>query len=58
MIKYHRTIGSTVETLLTEGFTIEALREPQPSLDQVKRKPHLAVHRRRPPLLLISARLT
>ncbi|GAA1537432.1 class I SAM-dependent methyltransferase [Kribbella lupini] len=56
VVKYHRTIGSIVEALLAAGFSIEALREPQPSLDQVERKPHLAVHRRRPPLLLISAR--
>jgi SAM-dependent methyltransferase len=30
---------------------------PESSLGQVERNPHLAVHRRRPPLLLISARL-
>ncbi|ONI67512.1 hypothetical protein BWI15_30800 [Kribbella sp. ALI-6-A] len=57
VVKYHRTIGSTVEALLTSGFVLEALREPQPSLGQVERNPHLAIHRRRPPVLLISARL-
>ncbi|WP_432943998.1 class I SAM-dependent methyltransferase [Kribbella sp. CA-253562] len=56
VIKYHRTIGSTVEALVAAGFVLEALREPQPSPGQVERSPHLAVHRRRPPLLLISVR--
>ncbi|MEV6288349.1 methyltransferase domain-containing protein [Kribbella sp. NPDC051770] len=57
VVKYHRTTGSTVETLLGQGFTIEALREPQPTRAQVASKPHLAIHRRRPPILLIAARL-
>lgn len=56
VVKFHRTVGSTVEALLAAGFAVEALREPQPSLGQVEAKPHLAVHRRRPPLLVISAR--
>ena len=32
-----------------------AVEEPQPTPAQVKTHPHLAIHRRRPPLLLISA---
>ncbi len=58
VVKYHRTMASTVEALLAHGFTIEALREPQPSLGEVERRPHLAGHRRRPPVLLIAARLS
>ncbi|ADB29439.1 Methyltransferase type 11 [Kribbella flavida DSM 17836] len=56
VVKYHRTIGSTLEALLSAGFTVQAVREPQPTAEQVRRSPHLVLHRRRPPLLVVSAR--
>ncbi|MFI5691876.1 class I SAM-dependent methyltransferase [Kribbella sp. NPDC051586] len=56
VVKYHRTIGSIVATLRRHGFRLESLDEPLPTSDQVATCPHLAIHRRRPPILLISAR--
>ncbi|WBQ08656.1 class I SAM-dependent methyltransferase [Kribbella sp. CA-293567] len=55
--KYHRTVSSMVGTLRRHRFQLAAVEEPQPSEEQVRRKPHLSIHRRRPPLLLISAGL-
>jgi len=57
VVKYHRTIGSTLATLQRQGFALEAVEEPQPTEVQIRHYPHLAVHRRRPPLLLVSARV-
>ncbi|TCC23332.1 class I SAM-dependent methyltransferase [Kribbella sindirgiensis] len=57
VIKYHRTIGSIVATLLRHGFQVERLDEPMPNPEQVVAQPSLAVHRRRPPILLIAARV-
>ncbi|RZU13541.1 methyltransferase family protein [Kribbella rubisoli] len=56
VVKYHRTIGSIVLSLRRHGFRLESLDEPLPTLDQVAAHPHLAIHRRRPPILLVSAR--
>jgi SAM-dependent methyltransferase len=56
VIKYHRTIGSVVASLLRHGLQVERLDEPVPTPAQVAANPALAIHRRRPPILLISAR--
>ncbi|MER7246275.1 class I SAM-dependent methyltransferase [Kribbella sp. NPDC000426] len=56
VVKYHRTIGSIVANLHRHGFRLESLDEPLPTPDQVAAHPHLAIHRRRPPILLVSAR--
>lgn len=56
VVKYHRTIGSIVSSLRRHGFRLEYLDEPLPTPDQVAAHPHLTVHRRRPPVLLVSAR--
>ncbi|MFD3404943.1 class I SAM-dependent methyltransferase [Kribbella sp. NPDC058693] len=55
VVKYHRTIGSTVATLRRHGFRLELVDEPLPTREQVAAHPHLAIHRRRPPILLVSA---
>ncbi len=57
VVKYHRTVSSILGTLRRYGFQLDAVEEPQPSEEQVRRSPHLAVHRSRPPLLLVSAEL-
>jgi SAM-dependent methyltransferase len=55
VVKYHRTISSLLMTLRWHGFDLLAVEEPQPTTAQVAAHPHLAIHRRRPPLLVISA---
>ncbi|WP_329004971.1 class I SAM-dependent methyltransferase [Kribbella sp. NBC_00709] len=55
VVKYHRTIGSMVATLRRHGFRLELVDEPLPTPEQVAAQPHLAIHRRRPPILLVSA---
>ena len=55
VIKYHRTLGTTLGTLRHHGFRLSSVDEPLPTKDQVERHPHLAVHRRRPPILLVAA---
>jgi SAM-dependent methyltransferase len=57
VIKYHRTIGTLLGTLQAHGFRLDVVDEPLPTPDQVVRHPHLAIHRRRPPVLLIGASL-
>jgi len=57
VIKYHRTIGTLLGTLQAHGFRLDVVDEPLPTPDQVVRHPHLAIHRRRPPVLLIGAGL-
>jgi SAM-dependent methyltransferase len=56
VIKYHRTIGSIVASLHRHGLRVERLDEPAPTPSQVAADPALAIHRRRPPVLLVSAR--
>jgi SAM-dependent methyltransferase len=55
VIKYHRTLGTLTGVLRQHGFRLDVVDEPLPTAEQVERAPHLAVHRRRPPLLLMSA---
>lgn len=56
VIKYHRTVSSIVMGVIDAGLTLEHLGEPAPSPFTVAEHPHLAIHRQRPPLLLIRAR--
>ncbi|MFG1818449.1 class I SAM-dependent methyltransferase [Kribbella sp. NPDC049174] len=55
VIKYHQTLGTVLGVLRQHGFRLNVVDEPLPTAEQVERHPHLAVHRRRPPLLLVSA---
>ncbi|WP_433013687.1 class I SAM-dependent methyltransferase [Kribbella sp. CA-294648] len=57
VVKYHRTLGATLATLQQHGFSLHAVQEPLPTEAQVAAHPHLAIHRRRPPLLLVSAQV-
>jgi SAM-dependent methyltransferase len=56
VVKHHRTVSSLLMTLRRCGFELVAVDEPQPTPAQVEAEPRLALHRRRPPLLLVSAR--
>ncbi|MFI6827079.1 class I SAM-dependent methyltransferase [Kribbella sp. NPDC050241] len=57
VIKYHRTVGSTLAALRRHGFSLNVVDEPLPTPDQVAHHPHLAIHRRRPPVLLVASSL-
>jgi SAM-dependent methyltransferase len=55
IVKHHRRLSTLVGALLAAGLVLTGLEEPQPDTSVVARRPDLAQHRRRPPLLLISA---
>jgi SAM-dependent methyltransferase len=54
--KHHRTLSSIVTSVIDAGLMLERLTEPTPTPVIVAEHPHLAIHRQRPPLLLIRAR--
>ncbi|MFS2013008.1 class I SAM-dependent methyltransferase [Azospirillum sp. CT11-132] len=55
VLKYHRTIGTTLNTLIRTGFTIQAVEEFAPSAQQIETDPELKDEIERPMMLLISA---
>jgi SAM-dependent methyltransferase len=56
VVKHHRTIGTTLNTLIRSGFTIEHVEEFRPTDAQIEAKPELAEELERPMFLLVSAR--
>jgi ubiquinone/menaquinone biosynthesis C-methylase UbiE len=54
VLKYHRTVATTLNTLLGAGFTIRHVEEFAPTAEQIARKPELAEEVERPMLLLVS----
>ena len=57
VIKYHRTLETYVNTLLEAGLDLVRIEEPEPDAAAVARFPTLARYRRRPPYLILAARL-
>lgn len=55
VLKYHRTIGSTLNTLIGAGFTIRHVEEFAPTAGQIAENPDLAAELERPMFLLVSA---
>lgn len=55
VVKYHRTVETYVNGLIDAGFLIERLEEPEPTATALNARPELALHRRRPPFLILSA---
>jgi SAM-dependent methyltransferase len=55
VIKYHRTIGTTLGTLLRAGFRIDRVEEFCPNPEQVAENPDFAEEIERPMFLLIAA---
>lgn len=55
VVKYHRRLATTVNALVTSGFTIRHLEEFAPSPEQVEADPALAEERERPMILIIAA---
>lgn len=56
VVKYHRTVGTTLNTLIRAGFVLQAVEEFAPSTEQVRETPALAEERERPMMLLVSSR--
>ncbi|CDN46765.1 class I SAM-dependent methyltransferase [Neorhizobium galegae] len=55
VVKYHRTIGTTLNTLIDGGFAIRRVIEWHPSPDQIAANPALAEEMDRPMILMVSA---
>lgn len=55
VLKYHRTMATTLNTLISAGFTIRRVEEFAPSDEQVEANPGLAPELERPMMLLVSA---
>jgi SAM-dependent methyltransferase len=54
VVKYHRTIGSTLNTLIGSGFAIRSVVEFAPTADQIADNPRLATEIERPMILIVS----
>lgn len=54
--KYHRTLTSYLSGLISSGFSIQAIVEPQPSPEMLQNIPEMIDELRRPMMLLISAK--
>ncbi|ANH82267.1 SAM-dependent methyltransferase [Niabella ginsenosidivorans] len=55
VIKYHRTTATLVNTLITAGFMIMNIAEPQPAPEMISRYPEMIDEIRRPVFLMIAA---
>lgn len=55
VLKYHRTIGTTLNILIGAGFTIRHVQEWSPTADQLASHPDLADELERPMMLLVAA---
>lgn len=53
--KFHHKLSTHIAALTTSGLTLTALDEPQPTPAAVARRPDLAEHLIRPPLLVMAA---
>jgi SAM-dependent methyltransferase len=55
VIKQHRTMGTTLNVLIRQGFRLTHVEEWQPTDDQIEKWPDSAENRERPIFLLIAA---
>jgi SAM-dependent methyltransferase len=55
VVKQHRTIGTTLNTLIGCGFSLDRVEEFCPTPDQIRERPELAEELDRPTFLLVSA---
>lgn len=54
VVKYHRTIATTLNTLIAAGFTIRGAVEFAPTADQIAADPRLTPEIERPMILIVS----
>jgi SAM-dependent methyltransferase len=55
VLKYHRTLGTTLNSLIETGFELRRVEEFAPTSDQIRHMPELAEELERPMMLLVSA---
>ncbi len=58
VVKYHRTLATTLNTLLDTGFAIRRVVEFAPSAEQIAAAPQLAEEMERPMMLIVKAQRT
>jgi SAM-dependent methyltransferase len=56
VLKYHRKLATTLNTLIGAGFELRGIEEFAPTREQIESSPELAEELERPMLLLVSAR--
>ncbi|WP_421566333.1 class I SAM-dependent methyltransferase [Ochrobactrum sp. EDr1-4] len=56
VLKYHRTLATTVNALIGAGFELRQIIEFAPAADQIAEMPELAEEQERPMMLLVSVR--
>ncbi len=54
VVKQHRTLGTTLNTLIGAGFIIRHVQEWAPSVDQLADNPDLSEELERPMILIVS----
>lgn len=57
VVKHHRTLGTTLNSLIRQGFTITHVEEWGPTDEQISAYPQWAKERDRPMFLLVAAQL-
>lgn len=55
VLKHHRTLGTTLNTLIDAGFQIRRVVEFAPTAEQIAQEPELAEELERPMMLLVSS---
>ncbi|WGD53502.1 class I SAM-dependent methyltransferase [Bradyrhizobium sp. CB1650] len=55
VLKYHRTLGTTLNALISAGFQIRRVEEFAPTREQIQQIPQLAEELERPMMLIVSA---
>ena len=55
VVKYHRTLGTTLNTLISAGFSIRRVQEWSPTAAEIARNPDLAEEVDRPMMMLVAA---
>jgi SAM-dependent methyltransferase len=55
VVKQHRTVGTTLNTLIRTGFTIRHVQEWRPAPEDIASQPALAEELERPMMLLVAA---
>lgn len=55
VLKYHRTLATTLNTLIATGFRIQRVEEFAPSPEQIRQIPDLAEELERPMMLIVRA---
>jgi len=55
VLKYHRTVGTYLNTLMDNGLAIRRVLEPEVQPEFLTERPELSDESRRPPLLVVSA---